>query len=183
VQYFDILKKRRMIRQFKKEPLSDDILNKLIYAGLRAPTGSNLPYRKLMVVKDPRIIRLMHYIAPGYMEGDPSAMIIVYTDLSVALSNGNKAHGYWYSRVDAGAAAENIHLAAVDLGIGSAFFTSMSAEGLRVLLGMPEYCRPEIVVRLGHPGANLAKPKKALPEANVVYLDKFGVEWEKDGKS
>ena len=173
-----VLRKRRMIRHFKPEPISDDILRKVINAGNSAPTTSNASYRRLMLIKDPRILRLFRDVAPGYTVSQAAAIIIVYTDLNVASAGENKTHVPWSSRMDAGAAAENIHLAAVDMGLGSCFFSSSSQEGIKELLDFPAHCRPEIMVSLGYPMDGLPKPRKASSEAKVVYVDKFGRRWD-----
>lgn len=178
MEFFQLLRKRRMIRHFKPEPIPDDILRKLVNAGNRAPTASNASYRRLMLVRDRRILRLFRDVAPGYSESQAAAIVLVYTDLNIANANENKTHDPWSSRMDAGAAAENIHLAAVDTGLGSCFFSSSSQEGIKELLDLPAHCRPEIMISLGYPREEQPNPRKASPGAQVVYVDKFGREWD-----
>jgi len=178
MEFFQVLRKRRMIRHFKPDPISDDVLRKLINAGNRAPTATNASYRRLMLLKDPRTLRLFRDVAPGYSESQAAAIIVIYTDLNVAGAGENKTHDPWSSRMDAGAAAENIHLAAVDMGLGSCFFSSSSQEGIKELLDFPAHCRPEIMVSLGYPADEQPKPRKASSEAKVVYVDKFGRRWD-----
>ena len=140
MEFFELLRKRRMIRHFKPDPISDEIPRKLANAGNRAPTASDASYRRLMVIKNPRILRLFRDVAPGYSESQAAAIIVIYADLNVASARGNKTHNPWTSRMDAGAAAENIHLAAVDLGLGSCFISSSSIEGIKELLDFPDHC-------------------------------------------
>ena len=166
-----------MTRQFGADPLDDEVLDRLVYSGNRAPTAGNTPYRRLIILRDPRVLRLMRAVAPGYVEGDAAAMIVVFTDLSVADRNGNKIHSPWTSRLDAGAAAENIHLAATDMGLASSFFTSMSLEGVRELLDLPDHCRPEIVISVGHPGEGVSRARRTPQEAKTVFVDRYGKEW------
>jgi len=177
MEFSEVLRKRKMIRHFKSQPIPDEMLKRIIDAGNRAPTASNASYRRLMLVKDPRVLQLFRNVAPGYSESKAAAIIVIYTDLNVASAGGNKTHVPWSSRMDAGAAAENIHLAAVDMGLGSCFFSSSSIEGIKELLSFPDYCRPEIMVSLGYPADSLPRPRKASSEATVVYVDKFGKRW------
>jgi FMN reductase (NADPH) len=175
--FFELLRKRRMSRRFKPIPLAEWKLKKLLYAGNRAPTASNASYRRLMLITDLRLLRMLRSVAPGYSESIAAAVILIYTDLRLANAFGNKTHEPWSSRMDAGAAAENVHLASIAMGLGSCFFSSSSDEGLRELLGLPDYCRPEIMVSVGYPDENLPKPRKASHDAKVVYVDRYGREW------
>jgi len=84
----------------------------------------------------------------------------------------NKTNSPWISRLDAGAAAENVHLAATDMGLTLAFFTSMSQEGVEELLDMPDHCRPEIVVILGYPGERISPARRTPLEGRVTFVDR-----------
>jgi nitroreductase len=122
IEFSDVLRKRRMTRHFKSQLVPDEILRRIVDAGNRAPTASNASYRRLMLVRDPRILQLFRNVALGYSESKAAAIIVIYTDLNVVSAGGNRAHVPWTSGMDAGAAAENIHLAAVNMGLGSCFF-------------------------------------------------------------
>ena len=50
---FDVLKRRRACRRFLAKPVPADVLDKIAYAAHRAPTGGNIPYRFVIVVRDP----------------------------------------------------------------------------------------------------------------------------------
>lgn len=173
---FEALKKRRAVRHFKPDSISKEFLERLIYAAHRAPTGGNTPYRRLLVVTDRKIIRLMKHIAPGIL-GDPPTVIVIYTDLGVAEKEMGRMGRDVSSLIDAGASAENIALAAVALGLGSCFTKSYSEVALKELLNMPENCRIEVIMQVGYPQENLPPAAKPRPGAKTVYLNRFGVRW------
>jgi nitroreductase len=175
LELFETLKKRRAIRQFTPEPLSDDILKRLAYAAKRAPTGGNNPSRRILVVKDPKTIRLIRQVAPGVL-GAPAALLVVFTDLDVASSELGKL-GNVVSTLDAGAAAENVALAAVDLGIGACFTKSYSEAALKELLNIPDHCRTEVMLQLGHPQSEQPRSMRPRKGADTVYLDAYGRSW------
>jgi nitroreductase len=182
MEFFEILKKRKMIRRFKQTPIPNDVLKKLIYAGIRAPTAGNLGYRRLMLINDPRLLRFLRSVAPGYFESLAPAVIMVFTDLRVANESGSKTNSDWTARMDAGEAAETIHLAAVDIGLGSCIFSSMSVEGVKELLGLPDHCRPEVMVSLGYSVEEQPKPRKAPRDALIVHVNQYGREWDAYGR-
>lgn len=175
MQLFESLKKRKAVRDFTSAPLSDDILKKLVYAARRAPTGGNTPYRRILVVKDWKTIRLIKQVSPGIL-GSPAALMIIFTDLDVATELGKL--GSITSTMDAGAAAENVALAAVDLGIGACFTKSYSEAGVKEILDIPDNCRTEVMLQLGYPKPEQPRPMRPRKGADQVYLDRYGQSWD-----
>lgn len=169
---FEVLKKRRACRSFVPKPIPDEVLDKVIYAAHRAPTGGNIPYRFVVVVKDPVQLRMLKAAAPGYF-GESTAAIVVCTDLRVD-QGITKIDAEQCSLYDAGAAAENIVLAAYALGLGASFIKSYSETAVRTILGLPEGCRTELVVSLGYPAPDEPLPVKKRPEGKITYYDKYG---------
>jgi nitroreductase len=169
---FNVLKRRRACRNFVAKEIPDEILDKLVYAGHRAPTGGNIPYRFFVVVRDPVQLRMLKAAAPGYF-GESTAAIVVCTDLRVDRGI-TKIDAEQCSLYDAGAAAENIVLAAYALGLGASFIKSYSETAVSRILGLPEACRTELIVSLGYPASNEPAPIKKRKEGKITYYDKYG---------
>ena len=169
---FDVLKKRRACRSFVPKPIPPEVLEKVVYAGHRAPTGGNIPYRFLVVVKDADQLKMLKAVAPGYF-GDSTAAIIICTDLRVggAVSNVDADQCSLY---DAGAAAENIVLAAYALGLGASFIKSYAENAVKTILGLPDGCRTELIVSLGYPAPNEPPPVRKAPAGKITYYEKYG---------
>lgn len=175
MELFEALRKRRAVRDFKTDPLPDDIMRKLVYAARRAPTGGNTPYRRILVVKDSKTIRLIKQVSPGIL-GSPTALIVIFTDLNVAVELGKL--GAVCSTLDAGAAAENVALAAIDLGVGACFTKSYSEAGVKEILNIPDNFKTEVVMQLGYGKTEQPHPVKPREGADRVYLDRYGRSWE-----
>lgn len=173
---FETFKKRRACRHFEPIPIPDDVLDKLVYAAHRAPTGGNTPYRFVVVVKDPAKLKMLKLVAPGYF-GDSSAAIVVCTDLRVAEEGLGKLGVDQCSLYDAGAAAENVVLAAYSLGLGASFIKSYSETALRRILDLPDGYRTELVVSLGYPSKTEPPPLKQRKGGNITYRDSYGQQW------
>ena len=170
---FDLLKKRRACRVFLPKPIPADVLEKIVYAGHRAPTGGNIPYRFLVLVQDPDQLRMLKTVAPGYF-GDSTAAIVVCTDLrvdgGVSIVDADQCTLY-----DAGAAAENIVLAAYALGLGASFIKSYPEAAVKTVLGLPDGCRTELIISLGYPAPNEPPPVKKTPQGRLTYYNKYGL--------
>jgi nitroreductase len=169
---FEALARKRACRHFTKEPVSAEDLQKLVYAAGRAPTASNRPYRHCILVDDPRVIRAVREISPSLV-ADPPVLLIIFTDMEVALAGVGRV-AERASLVDAGAAGENVLLAATALGLGSQFAMISVMAGIRTILGLPEHCRVDLILPIGHP-ASTAKSVKASEKANLVYRNQYGV--------
>ena len=169
---FEVLKKRRACRSFVPKPIPDEILDRLVYAAHRASTGGNIPYRFVVVVREPAQLRMLKAAAPGYF-GASTAAIVVCTDLRIdqGISRMDADQCTLY---DAGAAAENIVLAAYALGLGASFIKSYSETAVKRILDLPEGCRTELIVSLGYPAPDEPPPIKKRPEGKITYYDTYG---------
>lgn len=169
---FDVLRKRHACRQFEPRPIPDDVLDRLVYAAHRAPTAGNAPYRFVIVVKDPTILRLIRLVSPGFF-GDCSAAIFICTDLEEAIKNGRTVYDQ-ITHYDAGAAAENVILAAYSMGLAGTFIKSYSEPAVARILGLPDTCRTELLVSIGYPAPDEQKPLKKRKGAKRTYVDHYG---------
>jgi len=171
---FEALRKRHACRHFDAtRPVPEELLKKLADAAHRAPTGGNIPYRFIIVVKNPVKLEMLKAISPGYF-GDSSAAIVVCTNLKA--DEVCKVDEEQCTLYDAGAAAENIALAATALGIGTTFIKSYSETGARRVLGLPEGCRTELIVSVGYPSSEEPPPLKKRKEGMHTYFDEYGIE-------
>jgi len=169
---FEVLRRRRACRSFEPKEIPDEVLNKVVYAGHRAPTGGNIPYRFLIVVKDPVQLRMLKAAAPGFF-GESKAAIVVCTDLRIddGVTRIDAEQSCLY---DAGAAAENIILAAYALGLGGSFIKSYSETAVSRILDLPKGCRTELIVSLGYPAPDEPPPIKKRKEGKITYYDTYG---------
>src|SRR2546428_3217362 len=172
----EALARRRACREFREEPISKDLVEKLTYAVRRAPTACNAPYRHTIIVADQRIIRAIKLVSPSLLASPPLLLVIV-TDLKEAIEKtGPLAERSSY--IDSGAAGQNVLLAATELGLGSQFTMIPAMAGIREILRLPAHYRVDLIIPIGYP-RNSAKTVKARKGANRVYHNQFGVPYGK----
>jgi len=53
---YEAIRKRRTVRRFKPEPISREVLDKLIDAARLAPSAANLQPTEYIVVDEPRLL-------------------------------------------------------------------------------------------------------------------------------
>jgi nitroreductase len=174
---FEAMRRRRMHRYFDPAPLEEETLRRLAWAATRAPMGGNQPSRQLLVLRDPRLVATIVEVTPSYIGTPPPAIIAVLTDLERATSQMGRLGRDQLARLDAGAAAEHVALAAVALGIGCYLFRCSNDAALRAVLDLPAAVRVEWLAAVGRP-ASTPSPAPRAP-LQTVFVDRFGGEtWD-----
>ncbi len=149
---YGLICSRRSIRQFKPEPVSRPILEKLVNAGRLAPSAANLQPLEYIVVDDEilrkkifPLLKWAAYIAP---EGNPKPGHEPTAYIIVLINQDIRDKGY---ERDVGAAVENMILAALSEGIGSCWIISADKEKIQEILHVPASYRIDSVLALGYP--------------------------------
>lgn len=128
----NILFKRRSIRDFTGQPITDADLRSLLEAGMAAPSASNRRPWHFVVTRDPRDLEMLSQRHP-YAEMLPQAAA------AIAVC-GDPAISTWWVQ-DCSAATENILVAAAGLGLGGVWLGCHGApereQAIRDVLGIP----------------------------------------------
>ncbi|MEM3081468.1 MAG: nitroreductase family protein [Nitrososphaerota archaeon] len=170
----DSIFKRVTVRHYESRPVDFDKLVTLARAAHKAPTGGNTPYRRVMIIDDLNTIEMIKKIAPGYLSNAPAA-ILIYTDLDVAERGLGKLGRDVCSLIDSGAAAANVSIAAVELGLATCFTKSYSEIGMRRVLDIPDNHRTDILVQVGYPMPGRPKGIRSKAAGKIIYHNRHGV--------
>ena len=168
------MRKRRMHRAFEPRPVAEGDLRKLVWAASRAPTA-RAGVRQLLVTSRPDSIRLAREACPGFIN-NAETIILVFSDLDLAEELLGIRGRELVSRIDSGAAAAYLSLAAPALGLGLCITTSWSESAVREIFGLPPHCRPEVLIGLGYPAPTPSPAVKAFPP--VIHDSVYGQEWD-----
>jgi len=168
------IRKRRFHRSFTGEPVDEESLARLVWAAGRAPMGGAELVRRILVVTDLHLMRTVRQVTPSFLANSP-AVIVICTDLDRAEASMGVQGRDTLSLVDAGAAAENMALAAVALGLATCFVRCANDVALQEVLDIPKNVRPDILVAVGHPAPAPSAPVKNPPA--VIFRNRFGKTW------
>jgi nitroreductase len=167
VDVLEAIKTRRSIRKFKKAPVPEELVEKVLEAGRWAPSSKNRQPWKFIVLRSNEVRkRLSEFLPYGWFLADAPLGIAVIVDPKES------------SRpVEDGAiASENMLLAAHGLGLGACWIGSYGIpleDKAREVLGVPEGQRLLSVIALGYPDEKPAPTsRKSLNE--IVFKDKYG---------
>ncbi|MFZ1993425.1 MAG: nitroreductase family protein [Solirubrobacteraceae bacterium] len=176
VALFDLLRRRRMHRVLSGAPVAEAQLEQLAWAASRAPMGGNQLMRRILIVTDERLIEVVRLVTPSFGATGAAAVIVLCTDLIVAEERMGTLGRDLISLIDAGAAAENVALAAATLQLGVSFIRSANEAALRPVLELPAEVRPDILIAVGHPSSRPGPA--AVSRRPDIYRDTYGQPWK-----
>ena len=159
----EALLKRRSVRKFTEEAVSEEMIEELLRAAMSGPSACNKkPWEFYVVTNEQKLEELKS--ASKFTKFSAKLAIIVCGNLSRALPM--QMAPYWIQ--DCSAATENILLRVTDLGLGAVWcgiHPQKRAEGkVQNILGIPEKQIPLNIIFIGHPAEE--------PEARDQYEEK-----------
>ncbi len=168
------VRKLRVVRRFRDEPLSDGDLGAILEAGRRAGSSKNLQRWHFIVIRDRPTLTALAEVGPfaGHLATGAAAIALVTPNPEAADSPMSVL---W----DLGRAAQNMTLVAWARGVGSVPATVYDHDLCRRILGYPadEHC--EYLLNFGYPASPdaLTRPlrtggRRRLDE--VVYYERWG---------
>lgn len=177
MEFQDVVRKRRMIRNFTDEPVSPEAVDRILTNATHAPSAGFSQGWGFLVVDTPEDLeRYWRYEWPEEERTGPHAgmtkapvVIVVcsnkqaYLDRYAEPDKGwtDKDENRWpvpYWHIDTGMATLLMLQTVVDEGLGAVFFGVHDLEGLRKEFGVPEHMTPIGAIAIGHPAPDTLSP-------------------------
>jgi len=154
--------RRRSIRNYTKEPVSEEALREFIRAGMAAPSAGNQQPWHFIIIDRRDLLDAIADIHPyAQMLRQAHAAILVCGDLDL-----ERHEGFWVQ--DCSAATENILLEIADRGFGGVWLgvypRNDRVQGIRKLLEIPERVVPFSLIAVGHPAERKEPEREFLEE-------------------
>ncbi|HEX7104092.1 MAG TPA: nitroreductase family protein [Nitrolancea sp.] len=197
MEFAELVRKRRIVRHFKPDPIDMAAIDRILDLARRVPSAGFSQGQDFIVVTDPdqrrAVARLCgeeeHYeksfghrwiseapvqIIPCANEG---AYHRRYQEADKVDAEGNEHPWpvpYWI--MDTGCAVMVLLLAVVDEGLSAGYAGFQDLDGARDLLGIPEDVIPVGVIPIGHrdqdiPSPSLKRGRKAMPA--IVHNERW----------
>ena len=159
---------RTSIRSYMDRPVEQDKIEKLLRAGMAAPSAVDKRPWHFVVVTDKQVLEGLAQANPNAgMAARAPLAIVVCGDKSKALT---RVPDYWVQ--DVAAATENILLAAQGMGLGAVWTGTYPVadrvEKVAAVLNLPEHIIPFCTIVIGYPEKYQA-PKDKWNESNISY--------------
>ncbi len=182
MNFTEVLNSRRSIRRFKQDKIEDVVLLSLIDAATKAPSAGNTQPLRYFIIREKELLAQIFaqtawggHVRPARDPQlgvtSPTAFIAVCTQ-----NQGESASG----SADAGAAIQNILLAATDLGLGSCWIGAFNKAKVNELLKLDKLTALYLVA-LGYPAEAPVmerinkgdSTKYTLDENDVIHVPKY----------
>ncbi|MEV4316246.1 nitroreductase family protein [Actinocrispum sp. NPDC049592] len=190
MDFADVLKVRRMVRDYRPDPVPPDVLRRIVKVVHRAPSAGFSQGHRLIVVTDPAVRRrISDLYDPAYKGADiqgwiGKAPVLIavcvreesyherYTQPDKLDDDGNEIEWpvpYWW--FDSGSLLVLLQLAAANEGLATGFF-GPHEEGLREILELPDDIGLSGMLTLGYAGDKGSRAaelkKRQLPLEDLV---------------
>lgn len=167
MEFSELIEKRYSVRGYKKDPIEKEQLDKILNAGILAPTGVNAQAFKIYVIDTEKHKEALEkiYPQPWFVE----APIVLCLAMAPAKSWIRPWDGKNISDIDAGIVMDHIILQATDLGIGTCFIGAFKKYAAQDLLQLDEEYEPVLFTPLGYPNDDGRNTSRKSIEELVVY--------------
>jgi len=147
---------KREVRRYEDRSIPEEVLTRVLEAGRASGSSRNRqPWRFVVVTDRARLRELGAFVSRPQNVADCAAAIVV------VLTNPRAAF-------DGGRTAQNMMLAAWNLGVGSCPNTPTDEAGLRKTLGLADDTSIPTVLSLGYPAPGERRPRQKADPTRVL---------------
>lgn len=169
MELWDAILTRRSIRKYKSDQIPDELLEKILRAGMQAPSARNKQPWHFVVVRDREMLNKISDVHPyAYMLKEAPVGIVICGDSNIETTID-------YIVQDCSAATQNMLLAAHDFGLGAVWLgiypREQRVKALRELLEIPENIIPISMIAVGYPDEKKSYEDRFKPER--VHYEKW----------
>jgi nitroreductase len=199
----EIIHTTRAMRRLKPDPVPDELIRKILEAGVCAANGGNTQRWRFLVIKDPKIKRQVQVyykrafdevIGPRYLASAPPPGVTreryarQHAAVEHLTEHFHEAPVWIVACLDEGTATptrssgasiypavQNMLLAARALGLGSTLTTRhlLHEKDAEAALGLPPGVHSYAILPIGYPTGKFG-PVGRGPLADIVYEDRWG---------
>ena len=180
---FEAIEKRRSIRKFKHEPMTEEHLMKILEAGRLAPSGGNRQPWYFIVVRDLETKEAVSASSKSERNQEllSNADTIIVLASNPELEKGHRSQHIcsersWYKQ-DPMLAGEHMVLAATALGYGTCWVSGFDDFEVKKILKIPENLAVIALIPIGTPDES-PPPRALLERKEIFFKDYFGIPLE-----
>lgn len=180
----DVIFGHRSIREYEDREVSQELLDQILDAGIRASSSGNMQSYSIIVTKDKELKKKLY---TAHMEQsmvvDAPILLTFCADINrmrkwLSLNDApvhfDNFMSFMIGAIDAALVAQNCALAAENAGLGICYMGSALANCNQIgeLLNLPENVVPVVGYSLGYPAENPAL-RDRLPRHGLVHYEQY----------
>lgn len=178
--FYWLVNNRQSDRNYLTQPVSRDVINRIVEAARVAPSACNAQPWRFVVVDEPELKNKLADAAASRVLGinhftkqAPVHIVIVMEGANFNSRFGSLMKGKTLPLIDIGITAEHICLAAKAEGLGSCMLGWFDESAVKKLLDIPKAKRVPLIITLGYPQTEEIREKKRKTTTEVVSFNKY----------
>ena len=174
----------RSIREYKSDPIPEDLLDEILEAGIRTSSSGNMQTYSIVVTRDPSLReQLLVPHLQQTMVVDAPVLLTFCADfhrmrrwlaLSNAPDNFDNYFSFMVAAIDAVLVSQTVALAAESKGLGICYLgsTFSNADQIGEILDLPKNVIPVTGFSLGYPAED-PDLRDRLPASGLIHKEKY----------
>ncbi len=185
MEMYEMLMNRRSVRNFKDQPIPEEIIMQLLNAANNAPSGGNIQPVSIILIQEKENRAILSEMVGNqpWVKNAPLSMIFCLDFNRVkrwATLNGTEFKGeqalahFLISYADVMCAAQSVVLLAESLGLGSVYVGTIQSQmdEARESYAIPDFVLPLMILSLGYPKSIPRTIPKLKPEV-IVHHEQY----------
>ncbi len=171
MEFDEVVRKRHMVRAFKKKPVDEEKINKILRNAHQAPSAGFLQPQEFVLVRDQGVKKQLAAAALDQdFIADAPVVIVTCADTKRSASRYGRRGIERYSIIDAAYASLLILLTAIDEGLGACFVGAFYDDEVAKVLRLPEGVIPIGIIPIGYPDQGPEKYPR-IPLEKILHID------------
>lgn len=172
MEYNKLISERFSVRSFTSEHLPQEVIDEILNAGHKAPTGCNYQPQRILVLNNEQSMSKLRKCTKCHFNA-PCAMLVCHNKEESWIRPYDSALS---SPVDAAIVTTHMMLMAHQAGVGTCWVMHFDPSAMRENFNIPENIEPFALLVMGYPSPD-ARPLdlhfKNRPLSEVVFYDSF----------
>ncbi|GAA0358637.1 nitroreductase family protein [Bacillus horti] len=184
MEFNDVIHGHKSIRRYEDREVSQELLDQILDAGIRASSSGNMQSYSIVVTKDKELREKLYtpHMNQSMVVDAPVLLTFCadfnrmrkWLELNDAPVHFDNFMSFMIGAIDATLVAQNCALAAENAGLGICYMGSTLAncDQIGEILNLPPNVVPVVGYSLGYPAENPA-PRDRLPKAGLVHYEQY----------
>ncbi len=172
MEFVDVIMKRRSIRGYKPDPISNEDLKFLLEAARLAPSWKNQQCWEYIIVKNEKRRIKIAESRPESKDWISQAPVIIVA-CAQPQNSGHMGDKDYYM-TDIGISFEHLILAASDRGLGTCWVGEFDEKMVKEILDIPANVRVVAFTPVGYPAKEKGEIHRRKPLQEFCYYEKYG---------
>ncbi len=183
-RFIDLASRRRSIRKYKRDPIPETILDKILMSGQLAPSGNNSQPWRFIVINDEKVKKNLYEVAgkQKWIVESPITIAVVadmkakmkpeFRDQDISVDDPEHQRVLLKTVRDTAIAADHMVMAATDEGLGTCWIALFEQDDIKPVLNVPSHCYVVAIITVGYSNEK-PEPRPRKPLSDIASWNSF----------